>query len=104
MTAKPIPMLTERHAAERAIAELEGGRSGTAVRILREALSRRTRPPKGPDSRSDAILHLRASIEQSIVEIEHPRGSVSDALRTLRRGLEGVRSSAKLRVVRGDKI
>ena len=86
--ARPILMLTERRAAQQAIIDLEAGRTEAAAAVLKQALSRRTPPPPGrPDTRSLGIVHLRAQIEKAIVEIEHERGSVIDALRTLRVGL-----------------
>ena len=84
--SEPINFLTERAAAQAAIKMLESGQVDGALRVLRQALSRRKPPKKGgTDHRSRDIVRLRAYIEQAIVELEH--GDAGYALTTLRNGV-----------------
>ena len=83
--SKPIPLMPERLAAQRAIEELEGGEPCVALEVLRAALSRRQPPQNGPDRRSTPVIRLRAYIEQAICELEH--GCTDFALRALQSGM-----------------
>jgi hypothetical protein len=83
--SQPIPLLSERVAAESAIAELNRGQPAAALKVLRRAMERRRRPESGLDRRSDGILFLRAHIEKAIVELAHNEPKF--ALRTLQLGL-----------------
>jgi hypothetical protein len=84
---EPIELVTERVAAQQAIAHLENGRNDAALDILRRAMRMRTPPPSGhPDARSHAIVWLRAKIEKALLEIENP--DIGAALHTLRHGLK----------------
>jgi hypothetical protein len=80
--SKPIPLLPERIATERAVKELQAGQPSAALELLRHALRRRKRSTSGPDDRPDDIVRLRAYMEQATVELEH--GDPDSALRTLR--------------------
>ena len=82
---EPVPLAAERRAMEQAIVELELGRKHRAIALLLRALSRRAPPPTG---QADPRSRLRADIKQAIAELEDPRANVSDAIHTLRRGLE----------------
>lgn len=88
---RPFPLLPERVAAQRAIAELEGGRPSAALELLREALRRRRPPQSGTDTRPMPVVRLRAYIEQAICELEH--GCPDFALRDLRSGIGNPRGA-----------
>jgi hypothetical protein len=84
---EPIELVTEYQAAQQAITELKNGRNDAALDILKCAVSRRTPPASGrPDTRSNAIVYLRANIEKALLEIEYP--DIPTAIRTLQLGLQ----------------
>lgn len=66
---KVIALTTELDATKRAIAALEQADTSGALVFLRNALSRRKPPHRGPDYRSYDILWIRAHIEKAVIEL-----------------------------------